>query len=171
METESIVKIGETDFQVFFNENGNVKVTENMFHFEGINKISPNCFNVKVNGKNEFVAIIPKGKGKYCLYFRGYAYDVEILDPLHRLLKQITKDDSNESTSVARITAPMPGLVVKIHAYEGLQVKKGDKVVIVEAMKMENALLAPISGCIKKVFVQEGKPVEKGALLVEITSH
>lgn len=172
MESESIVKVGETDLQVFFNRNGTVKVAKNVFHFEIIYKIAPNCYYMKVNGKNELVAIIPNEEGKYHLYFHGYVYDIEIFDPLHKLLKQIAKFDSHESTSVAKITAPMPGLVVKVLVNEGLPVKKGDKVVIIEAMKMENALLSPISGYIKKVFVQEeGKPVEKGALLVEISSH
>lgn len=170
METESIVKIGETDFQVISSKNGIVKVAENVLHFEIINKTAPNCYYIKVNGKNEFVAIIPNEEGKYRLYFRGYVYDIEIFDPLIRILQQIAKVDSNESTSVAKITAPMPGLVVKVLAREGFQVNKGDKVVIIEAMKMENALLSPLSGFIKKVFVQEGKPVEKGALLVEISS-
>jgi len=65
----------------------------------------------------------------------------------------------------------MPGLVVKVLVSEGDVVKRGDKVVILEAMKMENALSSPISGIVKKVFALEGKTVEKDAILVEISSQ
>ncbi|MGQ9820022.1 MAG: acetyl-CoA carboxylase biotin carboxyl carrier protein subunit [Candidatus Kapaibacteriales bacterium] len=169
MGTDSIVKIGEFDFQVISNQNGTILVGENELKFEIVNKIAPSCYIVKINDRNEFISFIPNNENKYRIYFRGYVYDLEIIYPLHRLLEQIAKDDSSEGTSVAKITAPMPGLVVKILAQEGMQVKKGEKVIIIEAMKMENALHSPISGYIKKVFVQEGKPVEKGALLVEIS--
>jgi biotin carboxyl carrier protein len=65
------------------------------------------------------------------------------------------------------LKAPMPGLVVRVLVESGQQVKKGDGLVIVEAMKMENELKAIHTGTIKKIHVQNGQAVEKNQVLVE----
>ncbi len=64
------------------------------------------------------------------------------------------------------LNAPMPGLVTKVLVNPGDQVKKGDSVIIVEAMKMENELKSLIDGTIKEVKVKEGQSVDKNALMV-----
>jgi biotin carboxyl carrier protein len=67
-----------------------------------------------------------------------------------------------------RLTAPMPGRVVRVLAEAGAEVEAGQGVVVVEAMKMENELRAPRSGRVAEVAVREGQAVETGALLVVI---
>jgi len=57
---------------------------------------------------------------------------------------------------------------VKILIEEGQTIHKGDKVIIVEAMKMENALQSSIDAVVKSIRVREGQPVEKDALLIEL---
>jgi len=67
-----------------------------------------------------------------------------------------------------RVEAPMPGRVVSVRAKAGDAVTAGAALVVVEAMKMQNELLAPRSGTVTRVLVAEGAAVERGALLVEI---
>ena len=67
-----------------------------------------------------------------------------------------------------RVTAPMPGRVVKLLVQEGDVVEKGGPVVVVEAMKMENELSADAPGRVTKIAVSEGQNVEGGATLVEL---
>ena len=66
------------------------------------------------------------------------------------------------------LEATMPGKVIAVKALPGQAVKKGDEVVVVEAMKMENALRAPRDGTIKAVTVKVGDMVGPGAVLVEL---
>jgi biotin carboxyl carrier protein len=66
------------------------------------------------------------------------------------------------------LTSPMPGKVVKVLVKEGDEVSEGTPLVVVEAMKMENELVAPRSGVVQKVYVQAGGAVEGGAQLVAI---
>jgi biotin carboxyl carrier protein len=61
----------------------------------------------------------------------------------------------------------MPGLIVKVEVEIGQDVKKGDGLIIIEAMKMENELKAAYSGKIKAINVQTGQPVEKNQILIE----
>lgn len=66
------------------------------------------------------------------------------------------------------LRSPMPGKVVKILAPEGTAVKRGQGVMVIEAMKMENELSAPGDGVVKSVAVSEGQPVDGNALLMVI---
>lgn len=66
------------------------------------------------------------------------------------------------------VFAKMPGKIVKIHAKVGAEVSKGDPVMVMEAMKMENEIRAPKDGTIASVLVKEGQAVETGALLLEL---
>jgi len=69
---------------------------------------------------------------------------------------------------LSRVEAPLPGTIFKVIVKEGDTVKKGDTILILEAMKMENNILAEKDGFIKKLNVSEGDAVLQGDLLVEI---
>ena len=64
------------------------------------------------------------------------------------------------------LVAPMPGKVVEIKVKKGSNIKKGDTLVILEAMKMEHKVLAPDNGKVKEVLIKENEQVENGATLV-----
>ena len=66
------------------------------------------------------------------------------------------------------IKSPMPGLVVKIIKKVGDKIIKGDTVLILEAMKMENEIKANVEGMLSEIFVEEGKPIEKNISLFSI---
>ena len=73
-----------------------------------------------------------------------------------------------EKEGDGRILSPLPGRVVKIEAMEGQKVAKGDVLIIVEAMKMENSILAPFEGTIENVFVNEGDQVKNATELMKL---
>ena len=64
--------------------------------------------------------------------------------------------------------ATSPGLIAVIEVKEGQQVAAGDPLLIIDAMKMENELVAPVGGIVKQIAVATGETVEKGTLLVRI---
>lgn len=67
------------------------------------------------------------------------------------------------------INAPLPGTVLDVKVSAGQAVKKGDIIVIIEAMKMENEVLAPRDGVVAGVFVQKGSSVDTGAALATLS--
>jgi len=71
-------------------------------------------------------------------------------------------------TGLSKVEAPLPGTIVKINIKEGDAVNKGQVIMIMEAMKMENNILAEKDGVVNKVHVSEGESVLQGDLLVEI---
>ncbi len=67
-----------------------------------------------------------------------------------------------------KVVAPMPGNILSVNVQNGASVKKGDVLMILEAMKMENEIMAPVDGVVSAVSVTKGQTVETGALLCVI---
>ncbi|KAK7056179.1 pyruvate carboxylase [Paramarasmius palmivorus] len=72
------------------------------------------------------------------------------------------------TTDPGSVGAPMSGVVVEVRVKEGQEIKKGDPVCVLSAMKMESAVTAPVSGHVKRVLVKEGDSINQGDLTVEI---
>jgi pyruvate carboxylase subunit B len=97
-------------------------------------------------------------------------YIVTVDDRRSLLLKSLRREEASESNSLV-VMSPMPGMVVKVEVHEGDEVEKGDGLVILEAMKMENELKAPVRGRVISVHVRGGAAVEKGEQLVTIQTE
>ena len=97
----------------------------------------------------------------------GETFDIEIKDELDQVLEQMGFGKASIK-QVKEIRAPMPGLVLEIAITDGQEVREGDKLLILEAMKMENSIMIQTSAIIKKVSVSAGQAVEKGQVLVEL---
>jgi acetyl/propionyl-CoA carboxylase alpha subunit len=96
----------------------------------------------------------------------GRSYPLQVTDKFDELLRSLGMDKAAGS-KVNELKAPMPGLVLDIVVSEGLAVKKGDPVVVLEAMKMENILKSPADVTVKKIAVKKGTAVEKNQVLVQ----
>ena len=70
------------------------------------------------------------------------------------------------SAGAVKITAPMPGKIVAVKAQAGASVKKGDAVLVLEAMKMETTVVSKITGTVDKIYVQQGDTVSQDDLLI-----
>ena len=97
----------------------------------------------------------------------GEIFDIEIKDELDQLL-EILELGLASKKQVKEIRAPMPGLVLEIAITAGQEVNEGDKILILQAMKMENSVIIHTQAKIRKVVVTAGQAVEKGQVLVEL---
>jgi acetyl/propionyl-CoA carboxylase alpha subunit len=96
----------------------------------------------------------------------GTTYKIKAENQFDQLLKQLGMD-SLVAGKVAEIRAPMPGLVLKVLVEEHAEVKKGDNLLVLEAMKMENILKSTTDGIISKVAIKQGDKVEKNQILIQ----
>lgn len=92
--------------------------------------------------------------------------EVKIRDKFDLLLEKLGMNNL-QNNSAKEIKAPMPGLIFDIKVKEGDEVKKGDPVLILEAMKMENILKSPGDGIVKSVKIKKGQSVEKNQVLIQ----
>ena len=102
----------------------------------------------------------------FTLLVNGNKYQLEIKDKFDELLKSLGFDNLS-ANKINDVKAPMPGLVLEIRVNEGDTIKKGDPVLVLEAMKMENFIKSPVDGVIKKINVKKGLAVEKNQVLVQ----
>lgn len=95
----------------------------------------------------------------------GNNYQLNVENKFDELLKTLGFDNLN-ANKINEIKAPMPGLVIDVCISEGDVIKKGDPIIVLEAMKMENIIKSPTDGVIKKINVKKGVAVEKNQVLI-----
>ena len=111
--------------------------------------------------------IVAAGRGTaVSMWTRSGEIAVEVLDDRQVAARAARARGARAAEAVLR--SPMPGRVVKVMCVPGDAVERGQGLVIVEAMKMENELGSPASGRVKKVLVEAGRTVEGGQALVEL---
>jgi len=82
---------------------------------------------------------------------------------------EVTEEQSQSSGNHTEIVAPMAGLVIEVQAKTGKKVEPGDKLLVLEAMKMENDIISDTSGIIKDVNCKKGDNVETGQVLITVS--
>ncbi len=115
-----------------------------------------------------YTAEFNPGSDRCDIQVEGHDFEATVSDERSDAIKRLFGASISSSDSGREIKAPMPGLVVKLQVAEGDTVDKGQGVIIVEAMKMENEIQAQTSGVIDKIKVKPGQAVNKGELLVVI---
>jgi biotin carboxyl carrier protein len=126
------------------------------------------AFEVTIGGIKNTVIAKPTSAGVVKLHVNGYSYDYVVREQRIAQYERIIASSEAMANASTRITAPMPGLVKQIFVHDGQLIKKGESLVVLEAMKMENLIKAPTNGTIRKTSVQAGTTVEKGVLFCVI---
>ena len=187
--TKSAMNIADAD------ETKSLKYTQDILEKEGIDISDENIFivasckekgviflkgeakinvrKIEKNKKQEMVNMSNSNK-EYTVVVNGEKFNVQVSEGLDSSLevKSIapiaSSSTSNTSQSGAKITATLPGSIFKIVTNVGDSVKKGDILVVIEAMKMEIEIVSPQDGVVSSVDVNEGQTVEDGQTLVTL---
>ena len=145
--------------------------------------------SILVNGEPLDWNIAPVSEGRFHILYKDKSYRAEVVK-IDSILKTVvlkingqpftvnlkSKFDlqlekmgihATATNKLNYVKAPMPGLIIDLKINVGDQVKKGDTLLILEAMKMENILKSPGDGVVKGVNVKKGDSVEKNQVLVE----
>ena len=132
-------------------------------------RLEGNRFHVIKNSKSYNATLISSDlkKKKFTIRINGNDYEVQLKDKYDLLLKELGMSEIS-SKKINQIKAPMPGLVVDVLVKVGDTIKKGDSLMVLEAMKMENILKAPGEGKVSKINQKKGETVEKNMVLIEL---
>ncbi len=173
MEKEKIyVKDQEKEYTIECESTGDLlfSLNEKKYHLREIQKLADNLYCLSIDGKNVVVEVLERTDEKLVLNIDGLVREFEVFDETAKILRRISIDKFGEHKGKVVVKAPMPGLIIKVMVQEGQNVDRGDKLLIIEAMKMENVLSSPTSGVVKKIHIEEGRAVEKDAPLIELES-
>jgi biotin carboxyl carrier protein len=131
-------------------------------------KINPYQYHLLYNNQSYNVDVIKMNSEEKSLLIKinGAKFNIQLRDKYDELLHSLGMDDMT-AKKVSDVKAPMPGMVLNVLVQEGMEVKKGDALVVLEAMKMENILKSPGDGIVKKIIASKGKAVEKNEVLIQ----
>jgi len=137
-------------------------------------------FKFKIGAKDYTATVEEQENGTLQVTVNGKAYEVELPGHAAAAHKHIVRPNTQAAPAAAApaaaakpaakassIVAPLPGTITKVVAKPGTQVKKGDVLVVMEAMKMANDIVADADGVVKNICVSEGQSVNQGDALVE----
>jgi biotin carboxyl carrier protein len=99
------------------------------------------------------------------LLYNGNKFNAIITEPIDEILKSMGLENAL-TPKISDMKAPMPGLVLQVLVNAGDTVNKGDKILVLEAMKMENAIKSPTDGIVNGVLVSQGMAVDKNQVLI-----
>ncbi len=125
---------------------------------------APSLYSLILDNESHEV-FVDEREGNYVVLIAGEQYTVKIQDERTRRLAAVSAQARPQEDEIV-IKAPMPGLVVSLAVAPGDVVNKGQGLVVLEAMKMQNELRAPRQATVKSVNVQQGARVENGRVLV-----
>ncbi len=148
--------------------NGKVFATVDGREYElDVSEPEPGVYLFKNNGVVAEAFISPRARSSepFEVQVGGSSFDVRLIDP-KRL--RGSAGVSEGSDGAAEIRTAMPGKVVRILVEPGSTIEKGDGVMVVEAMKMQNELRSPKAGTVKELRVAEGSNVSAGDILAVI---
>ena len=155
--------------KVLVNNTQEFLIGEDRIQSLDILKGSDSAYNLLQGQKSILARVVESdfNNKTYTININSNNYTVQIKTPLDDLIKKMGYT-TGSARVVNSITAPMPGIIIGIQVKKDQKVKEGDTLLILEAMKMENAILCPKDAKIKEVYVAVGDTVDKNKLLIAL---
>ena len=160
------VDIGDTNFEVVIEpgeihlDGQSIEVSEEMI-------VGTDLHSFLIGRESYRILANREESGRWNLQLRGRRYCVDVRDEHVQGIRKILGESSVGRTPQP-VRAPMPGLIVTVEVSEGDLVQPGRSLVIVEAMKMENELIAEMEARVGAIHVISGQVVEKDEILVDL---
>ena len=128
----------------------------------------PNGFSYIVwKNKKYLLDVIEKSQNRYTVMINGVWYSFTVETPIS-LKRRRYLEEKGEVSSMVSIEAPMPGKIIDILVEEGSEVKEGEPIIILEAMKMQNEIASHVTGVVKSITVKKNDSVMKDDVMIEI---
>ena len=161
-----ITTVDNRDYLVEIIDEKHVSVNGKTYEVDFESVSGQPVYSLIVNGKSH-ESYVQQGDDNWQVLLRGRLYPVTVEDEREKRLRAAAGSGVAESGEF-HLKAPMPGLVVTIPVAEGQEVKKGQVLLILESMKMQNELKAPRDGTIGRIRVRAGESVEQRQTLLSV---
>jgi biotin carboxyl carrier protein len=161
-----VITADQKKWQVEVHKN-EILVDGNPFQWD-LQVLQPGHFHLIRENKSYRAEVIQADYSakSFVIKINGHLHTLQVKDRFDLLLEQMGMSQA-AGQKINEIKAPMPGLIVEIKVSPGQEVKKGDPLLILEAMKMENILKSPGDGVVKTIRVNLRDNVEKGQVLIQ----
>lgn len=158
-----VTLIGSERYEIEIDNDGSILVNGETRDVDFLN-LGGSLYSIITENKS-LEAVIDDDDDKIAVMMNGRLFEAQALDERAMLLIQRRGGLGGGS---GEVHAPMPGLIVAVTVAAGQTVAQGDRLVILESMKMQNELKAPIDGMVAAIHAEAGQAVDKNDLLIEI---
>ena len=162
-----ITTVGEEQFTIDINQAGEITVNGKVVNVDMQALQDTTMYSTVINGESHDIRM-NEGDGTYVVQLGGELFAVVVEDERTRRLAGI-KGGPADITGEATLKAPMPGVVIEVLVTPGQDVEKGEIVLILESMKMQNEFKAPRAGKVHAVRVAAGDKVDQNGVLLTIS--
>lgn len=159
--------VGEEQFVIDINQTGEITVNDEVVNVDMQELDDTTMHSIIIDGESHDIRM-NEGDGVYLVQLGGEIFEVVVEDERTRRLAGV-KGGPADITGEAVVKAPMPGVVVEVLVEPGQTVEKGDIVIILESMKMQNEFKAPRSGTVHGVRVAAGDKIDQNSVMLTIT--
>lgn len=161
-----VTTINEKDFEIEIVDDHHIRIGDRLLavNFESVS--GQPVFSLILDGKS-YESYVYQGDEDWQVLLRGRQYQVKIEDEREKRLRAAAGGGVAEGGEF-HLKAPMPGLVVSVLVKEGQEIKKGQVMLILESMKMQNELKAPRDGTMGRIRVKAGESVEQKQALLSL---
>ena len=160
------VRVEDHDFTIDIGADRQMTVNDDQFNVDYQQLPDSGVLSILINNRS-WVTVVEKRDDIYEVLIKGELYEVAVQDERSYRLAR-ARGEVKEASGEITVQSPMPGVIVKVPVEKGQRVTKGETVVILESMKMENELKSPREGVVLRVNTAPGATVEKGQDLVII---
>lgn len=161
-----ITTVGDKEFLVEVIDERHVSIDGKTYEVDFVSVSGQPVYSLIADGRSHEAYVRESDEGWQVL-LRGRLYPVRVEDEREKRLRAAAGGGVAESGEF-HLKAPMPGLVVAIPVEEGQQVKKGQVLLILESMKMQNELKSPRDGTVSRIKVRAGESVEQKQPLLSV---
>ncbi|NQT96686.1 MAG: acetyl-CoA carboxylase biotin carboxyl carrier protein subunit [Candidatus Marinimicrobia bacterium] len=166
MKFQATVDDQTIDFSVETQTQGfSVQINDSTLTIDCI-RLSPYSYSLIINGRSYYLSLTNKNGG-YRITLDQQSFCVQLKDETQILLGKFGLNKTIADTT-QNIISPIPGLVRQVFVKSGDKIEKNDKLLILEAMKMENEIVSTVSGVVSEVYVKPGSSKNKGDPLLRI---
>lgn len=162
-----LTTIGEKTYTIDINKEGEI-VLDGLKENLDLRAIDDAGLYSLIINNQSYEAVVEEGEGEYRVLINGVLFQAKVADERAKRLAEAAGAFTSTSGE-ATMKSPMPGMIVAISINEGDVVKKGQVVLVLESMKMENELKAPRDGTISSIKVQPRQAVEQGQVLLSLS--
>ncbi len=161
-----VTTIGETEFNVDVIDKGHVSVNGKVMEVDFESISGQPVYSLVIDGKS-YEAYVYAGEEELQVLLLGQQYPVKVEDEREKRLRSAGGGKQQQGAEF-QLKAPMPGLVVAVPVQENQTVEKGQVLLILESMKMQNELKAPRAGKVERIKVKPGETVEQRQVLLSV---
>lgn len=161
-----ITNVNGKDFSIDVLDDRHIKVDGKIFEVDFMSIANQPVFSLIIGGKS-FEAYVYAGEDDFQVLLQGRSYSVKVEDEREKRLRAAGGSTVSQSSEY-HLKSPMPGMVVSLPVEEGQSVTKGQVLVILESMKMQNELKSPRDGILARVKVKPGDSVEQRQPLLSV---